>query len=239
MAYRVQCEVFEGPLDLLLTLASRGQIDLQRLSLRQLAEDYRSKAASSLDLEEATEVLVHLATLLDLKARSLVPKPPPAEPPPQEDPPSGLRERLSAQMAEYLQFREAAAALRALEEIQSQIFVRSSPEAGDPADDVLLEGVTLQDLFAAFSDVLRRAREAPQEIPGEQFTVREKMEALVHALRRAGGRAVFGALFRSGASRLEIIVTFLALLELVRQRRIRARQPKPFSEIEVVLVEEP
>lgn len=238
MAYHVQCGVFEGPLDLLVSLASRGQIDVQQVPVRQLIEEYRTRATGSLELEEATEVLVNLAVLVDLKARSLVPKPPPAEPlPPSEEASSDLRDRLGAQLAEYLQFRDAAQALRALEEIQSRVFVRP-PETAEPGEDVLLDGVTVRDLFAAFADVLRRAQEAPREIPGEQFTVGERMQAVVRALRQAGGRMAFGALFRAGASRLEIIVTFLAVLELVRQRRIRARQQQPFSEIEVMLVGE-
>ncbi len=237
MAYHVQCEAFEGPLDLLVSLAYRGQIDLQSVPLRRLAEEYLDHVRVSPELEEATEVLVQLAVLSDLKARTLVPKAPPAEtPPPVEETPSDLRDRLGAQMAEYLQFREAAQALRVLEDLQSKVFSRPG-DAPDPGDEVLLEGVTLQDLFAAFAQVLERAHDAPREIRGEQFTVGEKMIAVVAVLRQAGGTIAFAALFREGASRLEIIVTFLALLELIKQRRIRARQAHAFGEIEVGLVD--
>lgn len=236
MAYHVQCEAFEGPLDLLVSLAYRGQIDLQRVSLRRLAEEYLERARVSPELEQATEVLVQLAILSDLKARILVPKAPPAEtPPPAEEAPSDLRDRLGAQMAEYLQFREAAQALRVLEDIQSKIFGRPG-DAPAPGDEVLLDGVTLQDLFTAFAQVLQRARGAPSEIQGEQFTVEEKMAAVQALLRSSGGALAFALLFREGASRLEIIVTFLALLELIKERRIRARQARVFGEIEVSLV---
>lgn len=239
MSYHVQCGGFEGPLDLLVSLVYRGQIDLQSVSLRTLSEDYLERARRSPDLDEATEVLVHLAVLADLKARTLVPHAPAAEtPPPDESPASDLSERLGAQMAEYLKFRAAAQALRVLEEIQSRIFARPQG-ASDPHGEALLEGLTLQDLFVAFAQVLRRTQDTPQEIAGEEFTVQEKMEAAVAMLRAAGGSAPFVALFRAEASRLEIIVTFLALLELVRQRRLRARQPQTFGEIEMVLVEEP
>jgi segregation and condensation protein A len=237
MAYHVQCEAFTGPLDLLVSLAYRGQIDLQRVPLRVLAEEYLARALQSPDLEEATDVLVHLAILTDLKARTLVPQAPPAEtPPPSEDVPSDLQERLAGQIAEYMKFREAAQALRVLEEIQSKIFSRP-PDAPDPSGDVLLEGVTLHDLFDAFSQVLRRAQDAPREIAGEEFTVEERMTAVVALLRGSDGKVAFAALFRAGASRLEVIVTFLALLELIKQRRIRARQPETFGEIELSLVE--
>ena len=236
VAYHVQCEAFEGPLDLLVSLAYRGQIDLTGVPLRLIAEEYLARARAAPDLEEATEVLVQLAILTDLKARALVPKAPPAEPPPQPaEAPSDLGERLGAQMAEYLRFRDAAQALRVLEDLQKQVFTRP-PDIPEPGGEVLLEGVTLADLFSAFTQVLRRAREAPQEIAGEEFTVGQKVDAIVAALERAGGGVAFWTLFRDSAGRLEIIVTFLALLELIKQRRIRARQQEAFGEIEIVLV---
>jgi len=237
VAYHVQCEVFEGPIDLLVSLAHRGQIDLSHVPLRQFAEAYREQARGNPALDDVTDVLVHLAILADLKARTLVPKAPPAEAPsPVEEAAGDLADRLSAQMAEYLQFREAAQALRHLEHVQSHIFGHPAA-AADLGDEVLLDGVTLDDLFTAFDQVLRRAQNAPAEIAGEQFTVEQKMAAVVHALELAGGTVLFGTLFRTGASRLEIIVTFLALLELMKSRRIRARQSKAFDEIEVVLGE--
>lgn len=246
MAHRVQCEAFEGPLDLLVSLAHRGQIDLARVPLGTLAEAYRDAVRTGPNLDEATDTLVHFAVLADLKARTLVPSPPPAEAPPAAEEPSGdLRDRLGAQMAEYLQFREAAQALRHLEDLQSRIFGHPASigsgrgAAADLGDEVLLEGVTLQDLFTAFTQVLRRAENAPAEIAGEEFTVEQKMTAVVHALNVAGGTVLFGTLFRTGASRLEIIVTFLALLELIKSRRIRARQSRAFDEIEILLANEP
>lgn len=237
MAYHVQVDAFTGPLDLLVSLAYRGQVDLKSVPLKGLAEDYLERARGNPDLDEATEVLVHLAVLTDLKARTLVPHAPPPDAPPEEGTaPSDLPDRLGAQMAEYLKFRDAAQALRALAEVQSRIFVRPA-NAPDPSGEVLVEGVTLQDLFAAFAQVLRRAHAAPREIAGETFTVEEKMDALVAVLRASGTGIAFEALFRQGASRLEIIVTFLAMLELIKQRRIRVRQPQVFGEILVSLVE--
>jgi segregation and condensation protein A len=239
VAHHVQCDVFEGPLDLLVSLAHRGQVDLSRVPLGPLAEAFREQARTAANLDDATDALVQFAVLADLKARTLVPSPPPAEAPPAAEEPAGdLRDRLGAQMAEYLQFREAAQALRHLEQIQSRIFGHPAAPA-DLGDEVLLEGVTLEDLFTAFTHVLHRAENAPAEIAGEEFTVEQKMAAVVHALGVAGGSVLFGTLFRTGASRLEIIVTFLALLELIKSRRIRARQSKAFEEIEVVLVEGP
>ncbi len=236
MAYHVQADSFTGPLDLLVSLAHRGQIDLSILALRSIAETYVEHAQSAFDLEEGTDVLVQLAVLTDLKVRTLVPHAPPAEELPEEDEPSDFQERLSEQLAGYVQFREAAQALRALEEVQRQVFVRA-PGSPDPTGDVLVEGVTLQDLFAAFAQVLRRAREAPQEIAGEEFTVEQRIVSLLGTLRGRPDGVAFAALFRAGASRLEIIVTFLAMLEMIKQRLIRVRQPQVFGDILVVLVD--
>ena len=231
MAYHVQSDSFTGPLDLLVSLAQRGQIEFSGLSLRSMAEIYRERAQAAFDLEEATDVLVQLAVLTDLKVRTLVPHAPPADEHPEEgDADSDFPERLSAQHEGYVRFREAAQALRALEEVQRQVFVRA-PGSPDPTGDVLVEGVTLQDLFAAFSQVLRRAREAPQEIAGEEFTVEQQIAALMGLLAGRPEGVAFTALFREGASRLEIIVTFLAMLELIKQGLVRARQPQVFGDI--------
>jgi segregation and condensation protein A len=239
VAYHVQSDAFTGPLDLLVSLARRGQVDFRALLLRPVAEGYLAQAREAFALDEATEVLVHLAVLADLKVRTLVPNAPPVEELPEDgDAPSDLRDRLDAQMAGYIKFHEAAHALRVLEDVQRQVFVRAT-DAPDPTGEVLVEGVTLQDLFAAFAQVLRRAREAPQEIPGEEFTVEQKMDALLTVLDLAHDPVAFDALFRDGASRLEIIVTFLAMLELIRRRRIRVRQSQVFGEIAVALVVSP
>lgn len=239
MAYHVESNCYTGPLDLLVSLAYRGQVDFKALSLRSIAEAYAERARTAFDLDEATDVLVQLAVLADLKVRTLVPHAPPADEIGEEgEGPSDLRDRLGAQMAGYIKFREAAQALRALEEMQSQVFARA-PDAPDPTGDALVEGVTLQDLFAAFAQVLRRAREAPLEIAGEEFTVEQKMDALLALLATVREGVAFQALFRDGASRLEIIVTFLAMLELIKERRIRVRQPQVFGEILVVRVDVP
>jgi segregation and condensation protein A len=231
VVYHVQSDTFTGPLDLLVSLAHRGQVDFKALSLRAIAEEYVHRASAAFDLEEATEVLVQLSVLTDFKVRTLVPHAPPLDESVEDgEGPSDLRDRLEAQMLGYVKFREAAQALRVLEDIQSQVFVRS-PRAPDPTGDVLVEGVTLQDLFAAFAQVLRRAHEAPLEIPGEEFTVAQKMDALLTMLAGEPEGVVFHALFRDGASRLEIIVTFLAMLELIKERRIRVRQPRVFGDI--------
>lgn len=232
--YMVKLPQFEGPLDQLLTLAQQGQVDLREIPLARIAEEYLHRTARRIDLEEATEVLWMLAAMIDMKSRLLVPKPTtPEEPLPLEEAPSDLQERLEAQLQEYRAFKEVASALRALEDYQHRIFARA------PADDpsvVYLQGVSLDDLFQAFRQVLERAREEVGEVPGEVVKVAELMEAILTLLARHPDGVEFPELFTATATKLEVIVTFLALLELIKNKRVRAQQRQTFSAIRIMLV---
>lgn len=231
--YTVKLPQFEGPVDLLLSLAQQGQVDLREIPLAQIAEDYLATAQRHLDLEEATQVLWMLAAMIEMKARLLVPKPEtPAEPLPTAEEPSDLQERLEGKLAEYRTFKEVASALRALEDYQHRVFVR--PTSDDP-NVVVLEGVTLGDLFRAFQQVLERAQAEVGEIPVEEVKVGERMEAILTLLEEQPAGVSFLQLFAGGASVLHVIVTFLALLELIKNRRVRAEQPQPFADIRIVL----
>jgi segregation and condensation protein A len=230
----VRLPQFEGPLDQLLTLAQQGQVDLREIPLGRIAEEYLVGSARHVDLEEATEVLWMLAAMIEMKSRLLVPKPTtPDEPLPVEEAPSDLQERLEAQLQEYRAFKEVASALRALEDYQHHIFARA------PADDpsaVYLHGVSLDDLFQAFRQVLERAREEVGEVAGEAVKVAERMEAILTLLAARRDGVVFPELFAATATKLEVIVTFLALLELIKNGRVRAQQPQAFAAIRIVLV---
>lgn len=232
--YAIKLPQFEGPLDLLLTLAQQGEVDLRDIPLGQIADEYLAKARHDLDLEEATEVLWLLAAMIEMKSRLLVPKPPaPDEAVVVEDETSDLAERLGERLAQYRAFKEIAVALRALEDYQHRVFARS--EAGDPGE-VILSGVTLEDLFRAFQQVLERAKEEVGEVPAEEIKVAERMEAVLALLEAQPHGVEFPALFATAATKLEVIVTFLALLELIKDRRVRAEQPKPFAAIRLILV---
>ncbi len=232
-SYTVKLPQFEGPLDLLLSLAQQGQVDLREVPLAQIAEDYLATTRTSVDLEEATEVLWVLATLVELKSRLLVPKPPPLEEIPPEEGASDLQERLEAQLGEYRAFKEVAGALRALEDVQHRVFAR--PE-GASSEEVLLEGVSLEDLFRAFRHVLERAQEEVGEVFAEEVKVADQMQVIIDLLAAHPDGVLFPVLFASGRSTLQIIVTFLALLELIKERRVRALQSQPFAAIRLTLV---
>ncbi len=232
-AYTVKLPQFEGSLDLLLSLAQQGQVDLREVPLAQIAEDYLAATRTSVDLEEATEVLWLLATLVELKSRLLVPKPPPMEEIPTEEAASDLQEQLEGKLVEYRAFKEVAGALRALEDYQHRIFARTE---GASSEEVLLEGVSLEDLFRAFHKVLERAQKKVGEVFTEEVKVADQMQVIIDLLTAHSEGVDFPALFPSGRSTLEIIVTFLALLELIKERRVRADQPQPFGAIRLVLV---
>ncbi len=232
-SYTVKLPQFEGPLDLLLSLAQQGQVDLREIPLGQIAEDYLATTRDGIDLEEATEVLWVLAAMAEMKSRLLVPKPAPAEELPVEEEVSDLQERLEEKLVEYRAFKEVASALRALEDYQHRVFARSEAAA---TDEVILEGVTLEDLFRAFRQVLDRAKEEVGEVFTEEVKVAEKMQAILTLLAAHPEGVQFPALFAGGRTKLELIVTFLALLELIKERRVRAHQPKPFAPIQLILV---
>ncbi len=233
--YKVKLEIFEGPLDLLLYLIKRDELDIYEVSLERITKQYLEylQAFKELNIDVAGEFVVMAANLIYLKSRSLLPvdQQPPEEDVEEDDP----RWDLIRQLIEYKKFKEAAAQLQVRQLNQELIFVREPGGAEMPMMAPLRLGeVGIFQLINAFQTVIKRvdAREDLREIFGEHFTVSEKIDWI---LQRVGDGVPlrFSELFASMASRVEIVVTFLALLELVRLRQIRATQPNPFDEIEI------
>jgi segregation and condensation protein A len=232
--YTIKLPQFEGPIDLLLSLAQQGQVDLREIPLGQIAEEYVASTGVHFDLDEATEVLWVLAAMIEMKSRLLVPKDEtPVEPVEGDAAPPDLQERLEERLHEYRAFKEVSSALRALEEYQQKVFAR--PKEGD-SGEVILEGVTVDDLFQAFQQVLERAREHVGEIPAEEIKVADRIEAILRLLGEHPEGVEFPRLFSDRAGTLEVIVTFLALLELIKLRRVSAEQPQPFATIRLMLL---
>lgn len=235
--YKVRLEIFEGPLDLLLYLIKRDEIDIYEISLERLTRQYLEylQAFKELNIDVAGEFIVMAANLIYTKSRSLLPvdQRPPDEEAEEDDP----RWDLIRQLIEYKKFKEAAGQLhlRALE--QERIFGREGTEAAAIAGPLRLEEVGIFQLINAFQTVLKRleARQDMQEIFGEHFSVSDKIEVILQ--RVAGETSVrFSDLFGEMVSRVEIVVTFLALLELIRLKQVRAIQDSPFDEIEIAPV---
>ena len=235
--YKVKLEVFEGPLDLLLYLIKRDEIDIYDISIERITRQYLEylQAFKELKIDIAGEFVVMAANLIYLKSRSLLPldQQPPEEDAEEDDP----RWDLIRQLIEYKKFKEAAAQLhdRALE--QERIFTRDGGSAAISGAPLPLHEVGIFQLIHAFQEVIKRveAREDLQEIFGERFSVSDKIEKI---LERVGdGTPVrFSELFGQIVSRVEIVVTFLALLELIRLNQVRALQRKMFDEIEIAAI---
>jgi segregation and condensation protein A len=233
--YKVKLEIFEGPLDLLLYLIKRDEIDIYDISIERITGQYLEylQAFKELNIDLAGEFVVMAANLIYLKSRSLLPvdQQPPDEEAEEDDP----RWDLIRQLIEYKKFKEAAAQLHVRELEQERIFSRDGGSAATIAAAPLRLGeVGIFQLINAFQNVIKRVetREDLREIFGEHFTVSDKIEII---LRRVAGdvRLRFSDLFGTIASRVEIVVTFLALLELIRLKQVRATQANPFGEIEI------
>ncbi len=232
--YKVKLEVFEGPLDLLLYLIKKDEVDIYDISLERITAQYLEfmDAFKVLDLEVAGEFVVMAANLIYLKSRALLPVnvQPPDEEAEEEDP----RWDLIRQLVEYKKFKDAAAQLSQREFEQSNLFARL-PEQSDTSPERPLGDVSVFDLINAFNKVLKRIAsksEDLREIFEENYTVSDKID-LIMKMAASGVPLKFTELFASAASRSEIVVTFLALLELIRLKQLRCVQDEAFSEIEL------
>ncbi len=230
--YKVKLEVFEGPLDLLLYLIKKDEVDVYDISIERITQQYLEfmGAFKVLDLDVAGEFVVMAANLIYIKSRSLLPAhvQPPEEEVEEDDP----RWELVRQLVEYKKFKDAAAQLGKREFEQSNMFTRL-PEA-ESAPERPLGDVSVFDLINAFNGILKRLnqREDLREIFEENYTVSDKID-LIMKMMASGIALKFTELFANAASRTEIVVTFLALLELIRLKQIKAVQDGAFGEIEL------
>src|SRR5215468_6650601 len=214
--YKVRLEVFEGPLDLLLYLIKQDEIDIYDISLERITRQYLEylQAFKELNIELAGEFIVMAANLIYLKSRSLLPvdQRSPEEDAEEDDP----RWDLIRQLIEYKKFKGAASELHLRQLEQERIFAREGPSL--PLQEPLrLEEVGIFQLINAFQTVIRRieARQDMQEIFAERFSVSDKIDAILQRVAN-GARLRFSDLFGAVVSRVEVVVTFLALLELIR-----------------------
>jgi len=235
--YKVKLEVFEGPLDLLLYLIKRDEIDIYEISIERITKQYLEylQAFKELKIDVAGEFVVMAANLIYLKSRSLLPldQQPPEEDAEEDDP----RWDLIRQLIEYKKFKEAAVQLHDRELEQERIFIRDGGAAPTSDSPLPLHEVGIFQLIHAFQEVIKRAdaREDLGEIFAERFSVSDKIEKILQRIGN-GGSVRFSELFAQMASRIEIVVTFLALLELIRLNQVRALQRQMFDEIEIAAV---
>lgn len=229
MEMQFRINQFEGPLDLLLSLISKAEIRIEDIFISDITEQYlQMMQGLDMDMEAASEFLAMAATLLEIKSRSLLPKPPPLTE--EEDPEEALIRRLK----DYRLFKAAGNGLQALGEKNAGRYYKL-PEELHFSEKLELEKMTMQQLLDAFSEAMNRYVQkklppAVREIRRDLFTIKDKVQ---HIRRRlsAARSLTFGGLFEENATRGEIVVTFIALLELWKNRFVRLTQADAQSEI--------
>ncbi len=233
--YKVKLEIFEGPLDLLLYLIKKDEIDIYDVSIGRITKQYLEyiNTFKMLNVELASEFIVMAANLMYLKSRELLPQSqqPPEEDAEEEDP----RWELIRQLVEYKKFKDAAQFL-GHQEVKADEFFATSPEPLDLEAPVpTVAGVGIFDLIRAFQRVLKRFENTTdiREIVSDRYTVADKIEHLLETIP-VGGKVRFETLFSDAASRVEVIVTFLAMLELMKLNHLQVEQENILGEIVVV-----
>jgi len=229
--YNIKIPVFEGPLDLLLHLIRENKIDIYDIPIALITHQYLQyiKMMKELNLDIAGEFLVMAATLIHIKSRMLLP-PDEEAPEEQEDP----RRELVQRLLEYEAYKEAALGLRKREDEWTRVFQREPLSDSDEEDEAIyLSDVNLFDLLEAFKKILDTAPPEVATITKETLTVKDKIFLIMEMLE--GQEAIrFEDIFKNGITRTQLIVTFIALLELIRLGLIRAHQEKEFGNIWVI-----
>ena len=234
MPYTVQLQQFEGPLDLLLHLIEESEVDVKDIFVSEITSQYLSymDQLDELDMDTASEFLTMAATLLYIKSRQLLPRPPKEED--AEEDPETL---LIRQLQDYKAFKEASEKLKSLFESAKDACTRLPEDVPLPPKEVALDGATMDGLFAAFLEMLERKKDAPepirsQHVNPDRYTVRSQTSRIRSVLQEKSAVS-FEELFSPGAERMEIIVTFMALLEMIARGEILLKQKAPFAPIRI------
>ncbi|MDZ4815651.1 MAG: segregation/condensation protein A [Verrucomicrobiota bacterium] len=233
---KVKLPVFEGPLDLLLYLIKKDELEIYEIPIEQVTKQYLEyiHLMKMLDLDIAGEFLVMAATLMYIKSRMLLPEDQQVIDD-QEEEDEDPRWELVRQLVEYKKFKEAALHLMNLEMIQENIFLRKAPEPQFDLTNVMsLADVGIFDLLNAFNKVLKKVekKEITNEIFDDRFSVSDKIDFILNLITQSA-HVSFSELFEGAASRSEVVVTFLALLEVIRLKQVTISQPHAFSDIQI------
>ncbi len=236
MSYKIKLEVFEGPLDLLLYLIKREHINIYDIPIAKITEQYLQylELMRLLDLSIAGEFLVMAATLMHIKSKMLLPPDESDIIETEEDP----RSELVKKLLEYKKFKEAAVYLEQREREQREIFRRVNVGPGVEKEEEIFFEANLFDLISAFSKALKDIpKDIFQEIIKDEFTVEGKIHDLLHVLTKQRQLSLT-EMFEKSKNKYEIIATFLAVLELIRQKEVVVAQKGLFGEIYIFLNEE-
>jgi len=230
--YTFRLEGFEGPLDLLLHLIQKNELDIFNIPIALITGQYLEylQLMKVLNLDIAGEYLLMASTLLHIKSRMLLPKSSEGEEETEEDPRAELMRRL----LEYQKYKEAALELEKRPLLDRDVFIRLMPAGAEEEPEEEKVEVNLLDLIEAFRKMLERVKpEGVHEVVLEPISVEDKIEEILALLERENRSVAFHRLFTEQVSRRVVVVTLLAILELVKMKRIRIFQMTPFETIRV------
>jgi segregation and condensation protein A len=235
MTYKVKLEIFEGPLDLLFYLIKKDELNINDIPISSITEQYLQyiELMRMLDLDIAGEFLVMAATLMHIKSKMLLPPDEAQAEQEEEDP----RSELVRKLLEYRRFKEAAEALKERELKQKDVFAR--PGIKDliedmPSDEKLYFEASIFDLLSAFSKVLKEIpKDKLYEVVKDEVTVSDKIHEIFHILVKKPV-IYFLDLFKTTTTKIHIIATFLALLELIRMKEVVIKQDRIFGDIQII-----
>ena len=237
--YAVKLEVFEGPLDLLLHLIKQNEIDIYDIPIARITDQYLEyiKVMESLDLDVAGEFVLMAATLMEIKSKLLLPP----EPTQDEEEPVDPRAELVERLLEYQRYKEVAETFKEWEACRQKVFVRSAADYTEGYElPLVLADVKAEDLIGALRRLLDEVGEGTDQVTSIQkrrITVRLKMREIWRKVCARPDGVLFENLFEGDRTVQDVVVTFLALLELLRQSKIGVRQQGLFSEIHIFRME--
>lgn len=233
--YKIKLEIFEGPMDLLMHLIEKSQIDIYDIPIAVITEQYLGylKALEEFNIDIASEFLLMAATLLQIKSRMLLPRPPQIlELTEEEEDP---RQELVDRLLEYRKFKDMSAMMQDILKHREQFFTRVPEEF--PVKIPLPMGLNINDLVVAFAALWESGIDDYELVSREEFSVQDKMYDIIHLLYKYKGRIEFSQTLIRKGTRSEVIASFLALLELVKLQRVIISQQECFSAIYITLKE--
>lgn len=240
MALNVKIDAFEGPFDLLFHLIEKNQIDIYDIPIAELTEQYLNyiDKITENQLDLASEFLVMAATLLSIKSKMLLPSKPKQDVESEfaitEDDSNDPRSDLMHKLLEYKKFKEISMLLKKKEQEQELIFKRPPEDLSFMwTQEIPLTEITFEDLKSIFISVMNKKKpeEKVSKVPKEPMPLYRKVVEVYRTVRRFRSMVIFSKLYDKKTSKIEIIMTFLAVLELVKMNRINAFQEKQFGEI--------
>ncbi|MFH1710422.1 MAG: segregation/condensation protein A [bacterium] len=230
-SYKVKLDVFEGPFDLLLAMVDKGDIDLYKVSLTQITSGFMDyiKTLEKLNIVIAGEFLLMAAYLLEMKSKMLLPEAPTAN---EEEDLLNVEEELLERLAEYKLYKGLAQSLKERKDVFQRVYARYKPQEALEDREIFLVEVSMKDLVSAFKRIWDKAesRGKTEEIVAESISVKDKISEILSKVSGTEEGISFNSLF-TRFSKIEIIVTFLAILELIRQKLIRILQNETFGDI--------